>query len=147
MSQEVKIQNPCLYSFFSEYKLAKNVNKSQDGCWMWLWKVDFAWSERFWQSPGISSWHQQNPKYEPKFPNSLSPIEIQMMTKVLLLWLDTHTPVKRNTVYPQWQCTVVNKVRKIRILDFESGAISETFEHIMTRTRRIFGFSLQKKKF
>ena len=139
---------------------------------VWLWKVDFAWSERFWQSPGISSWHQQNRKYcqEPlkqtnkhkpnlnlkfywikkahfvtcikdndfgwicsvalkswfcvkwtlltisrnlelastkpeiwaqvfKQPISL-PIEIQIhysatMTKVLLLWLDTH-------IYPQW---------------------------------------------
>ena len=103
MSQEIKIQNPCLYSFFSEYKLAKNVNKSQDGCWMWLWKVDFAWSERFWQSAGISSWHQQNFtglwKYESKFPNSKSLLKIQMMTKVLLLWLDTGFLKKSDSLF------------------------------------------------
>ena len=44
-------------------------------------------------------------------------------------------------------CTMVNKVMEIGILDFELGAFSETLEHMMTETRRIFGFSLQKKKF
>ena len=40
---------------------------------------------------------------------------------------------------------VVNKVMKIGILDFELGAFSETSEHMMSGTRRLFGFSLQKK--
>ena len=40
------------------------------------------------------------------------------------------------------QCTMVNKVMEIEILDFDLGAFSETLEHMMTGTRRIFGFSL-----
>ena len=44
-------------------------------------------------------------------------------------------------------CTMVNKVMEIGILDFELGAFSETLEHMMTETRRIFEFSLQKKMF
>ena len=66
-------------------------------------KVDFAWSERFWQSAGISSWHQQNFtglwKYESKFPNSKSLLKIQMMTKVLLLWLDTGFLKKSDSLF------------------------------------------------
>ena len=44
-------------------------------------------------------------------------------------------------------CTMVNKVMEIGILDFELGAFSESLEHMMTETRKIFGFSRQKKKF
>ena len=44
-------------------------------------------------------------------------------------------------------CTMVNKVMEIGILDFELGAFSESLEYMMTETRKIFGFSRQKKKF
>ena len=36
---------------------------------------------------------------------------------------------------------------EIGILDFELGAFSESLEYMMTETRKIFGFSRQKKKF
>ena len=45
------------------------------------------------------------------------------------------------------QCTMVNKGVIIEILDFELGAFSENLRHIMIQRKRIFGFSLQKKKF
>ena len=42
---------------------------------------------------------------------------------------------------------MVNKGIIIEILDFELGKFSENLRQIMTWRKRIFGFSLQKKKF
>ena len=42
-------------------------------------------------------------------------------------------------------CTVVNKVLKIEILDFDLGKIYETLGHVMTRPKRFLFFSDRKK--
>ena len=77
---------------------------------VWLWKVNFALSVRFWQSPGILSWYQQNPKYRQEPLIQTNKHKLKSKSEILLnKKVHCTTYIYRIMTLVEWICSVALK--------------------------------------